>query len=119
MEDNYYYSKSAQMKRFIRANKKNLIALGISLLIVILFFAIIIISAAIDSDDYLTLENYNKIENGMTYNEVMEVLENHIGTASGKGGRIYTWKDASGKRFITITVDENGFVYHKDQDGLD
>ena len=121
MIDNYDFSTSARMKRFIRAHKKNFITLGISILILVLLLAIIIISAATDSDDYLTLENFEKIttDKTMTYEDVIEALENHIGTAEGRGGRIYKWKDDSGKRWISITVDANGFVYHKSQEGLD
>ena len=121
MIDNYDFSTSAKLKRFIRANKKNLIALGISCLILVVMLAIIIISAAIDSDDYLTLENYEKIttDKTMTYEDVIDVLENHIGTAVGRGGLIYKWEDDSGKRWITVTVDESGFVHHKSQEGLD
>ena len=121
MSTNDYPSKSEYMKRFIHGNKKNLIALAICFGILILFFAIIIGSALSDSDDYLTLENYDKIttDKTMTYEDVVEALENHIGTAEGRGGRIYKWKDDSGKRWISITVDANGFVYHKSQEGLD
>ena len=119
MSTNNYPTKSEYMKRFIRANKKNFIALAICLGILITLFAIIIGSALLDSDDYLTYENYDKIEIGMTLEEVVEVLENHIGTVSGNSGRIYVWKDDSGTRRITIAVDPNGFVYSKSQEGLD
>ena len=121
MISEYDFSTKARMKRFMHAHKKNFIALGISLFILVLLFAIIIISAATDSDDYLTLENYNKIttDKTMTYEDVVEALENHIGTAVGTGRGIYRWEDSSKKRWITITVDAKGFVYHKDQDGLE
>lgn len=121
MISEYDFSTSARMKRFMRAHKKNFIALGISIFILVLLLAIIIISAATDSDDYLTLENYNKIttDKTMTLEDVVEALENHVATPVGTGRGIYKWEDDSGKRWITITVDRNGFVYHKDQDGLE
>lgn len=121
MVSEYDFSTKARMKRFIQAHKGNLKALGISLFILVLLLAIIIISAATDSDDYLNLENYNKIttDKTMTYEDVVEALENHVGTAAGTGRGIYRWQDSSGERWISITVDGNGFVYHKDQGGLD
>ena len=117
----YDFSTSAKMKRFLRANKKNFIALAICCGFLILLLAVVIGFAASDSDDYLTLENYNKIttDKTMTYEDVVEALENHIGTAVGTGRGIYRWEDSSKKRWITITVDAKGFVYHKDQDGLE
>ena len=119
MTQSYDFSASAKMKRFMRANKKNLIALGIVCFILLVLFSIIIISAATDSDDYLTYENYEKIENGMTYNEVVEVLENHKGTSNNSNrGRYITWQDDTGSRRISVSFDENGIVYNKSQDGL-
>ncbi len=119
MNESNYPSKSEYMKRFIRANKKNFIALAICFGILILFFAIIISSALSDSDDYLTYENFEKIEMGMTLEEVVDVLENHVGTLTGNGGRVYKWEDDSGERCIYIAFDKNGFVYSKSQEGLD
>ena len=119
---NYDFSTSAKMKKFIRANKKNLISLAICLGILIILLAIIIISAATDSDDYLNLENFNKIQIGMTYNEVVEVLENHNGSSdknSGRGDWICTWEDSSGTRKISVRFDENGIVEKPSQKGLD
>ena len=121
MVSEYDFSTKARMKRFIKAHKGNFKALGISIVILVIFLAIIIISAATDSDNYLTLENYNKIttDKTMTLEDVVVVLKNHVGTAVGTGRGVYKWEDASGKRWITVTVDVKGFVYHKDQEGLD
>lgn len=122
MIDNNDFSKSARMKKFLRANKKNFIGLGICLFIVLIFFAVIIISAAIDSDDYLNYENYEKIEIGMTYEEVVELLDNHIGksiNSSGRGGSIYAWSNDSGSCKIVIAFDKKGLVANKSQSGLD
>lgn len=113
------FSKNARMKKFIRANKKNFIALTICFVALVILFAIIIISAATDSDDYLTYENFEKIEIGMTYEEVVELLDNHVGRSPEKGSRVYTWKDASGTRSISVAVDKYGIVQEKSQSGLD
>lgn len=116
------FSNIARMKRFIRANKKNFIGLGICLFIVFIFFAVIIISSLIDSDDYLNYENYEKIEIGMTYEEVVELLDNHIGRSmypSGRGGGIYAWSNDSGSRKIVIAFDQKGLVVNIKQFGLD
>ena len=122
MTQNYDFSTSAKMKRFMRANKKNLIALGIVCLILTILLSIIIISAATDSDDYLTYENYEEIQYGMTYNEVVEVLENHIGSSDKNSGRgdywICTWEDSSRTRKISVRFDKNGIAYYKSQKGL-
>lgn len=119
MSVNSYPSRSEYMKRFIRANKKNLIALAICLGLLIAFFAIIIGSALSDSDDYLTYENFEKIEIGMTLEEVVAALENHVGKAPSGSNRVYKWEDDSGERCIYIAFDKNGFVYSKSQEGLD
>lgn len=119
MSTNSYPSRSEFFKRFIRANKKNFIALTICFGMLIILFAVIIGSALSDSDDYLTYENYEKIEIGMTLEEVVEALDNHVGTVSGGSGRVYKWTDSSGTRYISIAVDPNGFVYSKSQEGLD
>ncbi len=109
-------------RNFLRANKKNLISLAICLGILIILLSIIIISAATDSDDYLNYENYEKIEIGMTYQEVVETLDNHNGRSnktSGSGSFICTWKDRSGSRRISVSFDENGIAYKISQYGLD
>lgn len=116
------FSKSARMKRFLRANKKNFIGLGICFFIVLIFFAVIIISAATDSDDYLNYENYEKIEIGMNYAEVVKLLDNHKGrpqNSSSHGGSIYFWSNDSGSCKIIIAFDKAGLVANKSQSGLD
>lgn len=115
------FSKSARMKRFLRANKKNFIGLGVCLFIVLIFFAVIIISSITDSDDYLNYENYEKIEIGMTYENVVALLDNHHGksNATGRGGSVYTWSNDSGSCKIIIAFDKAGLVANKSQSGLD
>ena len=119
MSTNSYPSKSEFFKRFIRANKKNLIALAICCGFLILLLSVVIGFAASDSDDYLTLENYEKIEIGMTYDEVVEVLENHIGTVAGGKGSVYFWEDSTGERRISVGFGKDDRVHSKSQKGLD
>lgn len=122
MIDKNDFSKIARMKKFIRANKKNFIGLAISFFIVAFLLAVIVISATTDSDDYLSYENFEKIEIGMTYQEVVEVLDNHIGrsiSGTGRGGSIYTWSNDSESCKIIVSFDNKGLVSKKSQSGLD
>ena len=122
MSKNSYPSQSDYRKKFLRANKKNLIALAICFVALVILFAIIIISAATDSDNYLTYENYEKIEMGMNYDQVVVLFNNHVGKSnrpSGNGACTYTWTDDSGTRTIIIAFDAKGRVYNKSQYGLD
>ena len=115
------FSKIARIKRFLRVNKKNFISLAICFSIVVFFLAVIVISAATDSDDYLNYENYEKIEIGMTYEDVVTLFNNHHGksNAAGRGGSIYTWSNDSGSRKIVIAFDKKGLVVNIKQFGLD
>ena len=73
--------------------------------------------------NYLTYSNYTQIQNGMTYSEVVEILDGHDGvldTSSGFGGytfSYYTWSNNSGTKCIVIGF-ENGKVCSKSQYGL-
>lgn len=73
--------------------------------------------------NYLTYDNYMKIQTGMTYTEVVEILDGHQGqldTESGYGGytlKYYTWTNSSGTRCIVVGF-ENGRVCAKSQYGL-
>ena len=117
---NYDFSTSAKIKRFLRANKKNFISLAICLGILIILFCFIIIPAVTDSDDYLTYENFEKIQNEMDYQDVVDVLK-HLedSKSSGREDCICIWKDGSGSRWISVRFDKNGIVCHKEQKGLD
>lgn len=72
---------------------------------------------------YLTYENYQEIHNGMTYKEVVQVLDGHEGrldTDAGYGGytlAYYTWSNSSGTRCIVVGF-QNGKVCAKSQLGL-
>ena len=104
------------------SNKNVTFAKAFSIL-VILILIIVIISSIGDSSAYLTYDNYLKIRNGMTYNEVVTVLDNHQGELSSSTGygnytlSYYTWSNDSGSRCIVVGF-ENGEVCTKTQYGL-
>ena len=101
---------------------KTVVGVMIAISIVLMLLAVIISSVG-GSNGYLTYENYLNIHNGMTYNEVVEVLDGHQGelnTSAGYGGyslSYYTWSNNSGSRCIVIGF-ENGRVCAKSQYGL-
>ena len=101
---------------------------------IIIFVVIIVVVAAIiyfaltsgdggSSINYLTYANYTKIQNGMSYSEVVSILGNHEGTldtSAGYGGytlSYYSWSNSSGTRCIVVGF-ENGKVCAKSQYGL-
>ena len=75
------------------------------------------------SSNYLTYDNYMQIQNGMTYSQVVEILDGHQGqldTESGYGGytlKYYSWTNNSGTRCIVVGF-ENNRVCAKSQYGL-
>ena len=103
-------------------NYKAIIGIVICITLFIVIFAIIISSMG-GTKTYLTYDNYMKIQTGMTYSEVVKVLENHQGdldTSSSYGGytlAYYTWTNSSGSRCIVVGF-QNGKVCAKSQYGL-
>jgi len=89
---------------------------------VLIIFILVLFSSGCFST-YLTYENYSKIKNGMSYSEVVEILDNHEGeldTSAGYGGytlSYYHWTSTSGSRCIVVGF-ENGRVCAKSQYGL-
>ena len=106
-----------------KSNNKSVLGVIIAIIIGVIFLAVIISSVG-DSNSYLTYENYIKIHNGMTYNEVVDVLDGHQGeldTSAGYGDytfSYYTWTNSSGSRCIVVGF-VNGRVGAKSQYGLD
>lgn len=108
-------------------NKKNIIIGIITFIIssVILFVVFIAVSKSGSSTahDYLTYSNYVRIQDGMSYSQVVHVLGDHEGrldTSSSYGGytlSYYTWSNNSGTRCIVVGF-ENGKVCAKSQIGL-
>lgn len=75
------------------------------------------------SSNYLTYQNYSRIQNGMSYSQVVDVLGGHQGVldvSSSYGGytlSYYTWSNQSGTRCIVVGF-ENNKVCAKSQYGL-
>ena len=99
------------------------VGIFIAIISVIIILAIIVGSTNCAKNEYLTYENYTQIQNGMTYSQVVEILDNHQGTldtSAGFGGytlSYYTWTNDSGSRCIVVGF-ENGRVCVKSQYGL-
>lgn len=78
---------------------------------------------SVSEREYLTYENYLKIQNGMTYNEVVEIFDGHEGNLDSSAGfgdyslEYYDWTNSSYSIIITIGF-ENGCVCAKSQIGL-
>ncbi len=75
---------------------------------------------------YLSMENYNKISTGMTYEQVVDILDGHKGKVStsvdmgyGMGAvSAYAWSDLFETKVITVSFYQNR-VTMKAQVGLD
>ena len=84
---------------------------------------IIIVIVKLNGEGYLSYENYLKINNGMTYSEVVEVLDGHEGELSvsssytGYSATVYTWTNSDSTKIITVYFDNNR-VTSKAQVGL-
>lgn len=102
-------------------SKKIIAIVGVAIFIVPF---IVMLCFFMSSDtQWLTYDNYCDIKNGMTYSEVVEVLDGHKGkldTTSGYEGytiSFYTWQNSSGTKCIVVSF-ENGRVGGKSQYGL-
>ena len=81
------------------------------------------VSGVSSDSEYITLEEYNKIENGMSYEEVVEIIgsngvESATSSVEGYTTSIYTWYGngtAGSNANVTFT---NGKVFGKAQVGL-
>jgi len=86
----------------------------------------LLIVFAIDSpseNSYLNIKNFNQISNGMTYEQVVEILDDHEGTLQSSAGsgeyllEYYNWTNDSGTKIIVVGF-QNGLVTAKSQIGL-
>ena len=105
------------------------ISIGIALAVFVLG---IIISASIDaikkanSTEYITYENYQKIDEGMTYQEVVNIFDGHEGTYGIDRDWLfvtiereyYQWTDKNNTKSITVYVDSNMKVSDKSEYNL-
>ncbi|MBQ9790712.1 MAG: DUF3862 domain-containing protein [Clostridia bacterium] len=97
--------------------------------VVVLLIIVISIACAVPGDGgassstYLTYSNYTKIQNGMSYSQVVDILGDDPGvldSSSSYGGytlSYYTWSNNSGSKCIVVGF-ENGKVCAKSQYGL-
>ena len=103
-------------------------AIALLILGVIAFSTVIalLIVFAIDKPNetsYLNINNFNRISNGMTYEQVVEVLDDHEGTLQTSAGsgeyliEYYNWTNNSGTKIIVVGF-QNGIVMAKSQIGL-
>jgi len=94
--------------------------IAFSALVVALLFLVI---PSDKSNNYLTMENFNRIETGMSYNQVVEIFDGNQGELQSSSSyeditmSIYIWTNESGSRIVSIMF-ENGAVTTKSQVGL-
>ena len=77
-----------------------------------LVFAVMLVLALGGCADSVTLQNFQRIETGMTLKQVEDIF--------GRPGESYqgikTWR--SGGRTITVEFDDRGLVVNRDRDGF-
>lgn len=100
-----------------KKNKVSKFIVSVLMLITLLCF-----TACSDIDSNLTYSSYSKIENIMSYEEVVDILgeEGKLSTSAGSSGyylEYYEWSNHSGTKIIVIGF-ENGRVCAKSQTGL-
>lgn len=100
-------------------NKSNVgVIIGIIIAIIPIIFIVITIK-----DSPMSLSNYNKIKEGMTYEQVVDILggkEGEVSADSSYGGyssSAYIWTDTFENRVITVIFFQNK-VLSKAQSGL-
>lgn len=114
-------------------NTKIIIAIAIMVIVVVLIGVILGFTLDTNLDEsgnsghtgtrYLTYRNYEKIQTGMSYSEVVNIFGGNQGvlsTSSSYGGytlSFYTWSNSSGTICVSIGF-ENNRVCAKSQYGL-
>lgn len=114
-------------------NTKIIIAIAIMVIVVVLIGIILGFALDTNSDEsgnsghigtrYLTYRNYERIQTGMSYSEVVNIFGGNQGvlsTSSSYGGytlSFYTWSNSSGTICVSIGF-ENNRVCAKSQYGL-
>ena len=97
--------------------------IGIAGFLVLLIIVVAVVVGVSGDSNYLTYSNYTKIQNGMSYSQVVDILDGHKGvldTSSSYGGSTlsyYTWSNSAGTKCIVVGF-ENGHVCAKSQYGL-
>ena len=97
-------------------SKINMIVSGVSIVIIIVC-AIIIFTVLGDSK--ISLDEYNQIKNGMTYDQVVEIIggEGEL-SSEAYSTKIYTWDGQGSLGANAIITFQNGKVVSKAQAGL-
>jgi len=116
-------------------NKNTRIIIAISIMVIIVVLIGVILGVTMDANSdgsgssghigtrYLTYRNYERIQNGMSYSEVVNIFGGNQGvlsTSSGYGGytlSFYTWSNSSGTICVSVGY-ENNRVCAKSQYGL-
>lgn len=125
------FSVSKNSERIQKTTFKKGICMVIGLTILI-FLIGIVITVSIDaarkakSTEYITYENYSAIQEGMTYEEVVSILDGHEGVYGTKRDWLFTtieyeyykWSDRDKTKSITVYVDSKGKVSDKDEFNL-
>lgn len=122
------------MKTPDNKSHKGFWAIFITLVIILVTVVVVVINFAgrdeadtsIESSSYstyLTYSNYTQIKDGMTYWQVVEILDGHYGELSSSYSysdttiKIYSWSNYSETKSITVGFNNNR-VYYKSQYGL-
>lgn len=108
-------------------NKRNIIIGAMTFIVLCVIIFVVAISASKSGSstahDYLTYSNYVRIQDGMSYSQVVHILGDNDGmldTSSSYGGytlSYYTWSNNLGTKCIVVGF-ENGKVCAKSQIGL-
>ena len=101
-------------------------ALGVILGIIIIIAGLSALASDLGGDEdkcYITLDEFNKIENGMTYEQVKEIVGcdgtvNSDTEVYGTKMTIYSWYGKNGIANANVTI-ENGVLVNKTQIGLE
>lgn len=102
---------------------RNKVWILVAVTFIVIFLIILIAVLPGNSYNYLCYENYSKISNGMSYSQVVDILDGHSGEeylSSGSGNyrlSYYSWQNGSGTKCIIVGF-ENGQVCAKSQYGL-
>lgn len=111
---------STEPKRAM-SKKKWAAILGTCAIVLVMVLVIVLCVHSCSSHE-VSYENYQKIHNGMTYSEVVDILgkgtlESEV-SSGGSTTKMYSWTNLSGTKVITVYF-INGIVYMKTQVGLE
>lgn len=132
-EYNFNENSNSQSNNTHPTNKRTTAFVVLVAAVVIAIIVIVIVcvtlpdsngNSIVNSDSYLSYSNFSKIHNGMTYSEVVDILDGNKGelsTSSSYSGytlAYYNWSNSSGTKCIVVGF-ENNKVCAKTQYGLE